>query len=371
MNGEQWAECISSGNVPLSKNPEITAAVGKVARLVASMSIRMMQNTDKGDERVYNGLSRLVDIAPNDKMGRSAFYEYIVREMLLKGNVFVLPKTEGGLIMSLEIMPGAQALPDGFGGYYVEWRGEIYDPSEVLHFAYNPDTNEPWKGRGLQANLKGLAENLSQAAATERGFLKSKWKPSVVVKVDALVDEFSTPQGRKKLLDDYVASSEAGEPWMIPAEAFDVEQIRPLSLNDIALPETVTLNKTTVASVVDVPKFVLGVGEYKADEWRNFVSTQIHYIGNVVTEELTKKLLISPELYYEFNPRSLMNYNLSELVDMATTLYVRGMSPANEGRDWLGLPPLEGLDDLVILENYIPLDKIALQKKLKEDSNAD
>lgn len=371
MNGEQWAECINGGNVPLSKNPEITAAVGKVARLVASMSIRLMANTDNGDERVYNGLSRLVDINPSDKMGRSTFYEHIITESMIYGNCFALPRTSDGLIQSLEFMDGAQPVSDGMGGYYVTWNGEVYDPSDVLHFAYNPDRHEPWRGRGLQVQLRGLVDNLSQAAATEKGFLKSKWKPSVVVKVDALVDEFSTPQGRKKLLDDYVATSEAGEPWMIPAEAFDVEQIRPLSLNDIALPETVRLNKTTVASLVDVPRFVLGVGDYKADEWRMFVNTQIRYLGGMVTQELTKKLLISPDMYYEFNPRSLMNYDLSELVDMATTLYVRGMSPANEGRDWLGLPPLEGLDDLVILENYIPLDKIALQKKLKEDSNAD
>lgn len=52
---------------------------------------------------------------------------------------------------------------------------------------------------------------------------------------------------------------------------------------------------------------------------------------------------------------------------MYSGLYARGIVTGNEVRDKLSMGPMENLDGLVILENYIPVDKIGDQLKLKQE----
>lgn len=357
-----------SGYTSLSHNPEIITGVGKIAKLIGSMTIHLMQNTEDGDVRVKNELSRKIDINPYSRMTRSLFIQWIVMTMFLygDGNAVVYPETKRGLLRDLKPIPASMVayVPDGMWDYKVEINGASYDPDRVLHFVLNPGNYYPWKGEGLHVALNDVANNLKQASATEKGFMQSKWKPSIVVKVDALTEEFSSPEGRSQLLKDYIDTTAVGEPWMIPAEQFEIEQIKPLSLSDLALADMVELDKKTVASILGVPPFVLGVGEFKRDEWNNFISSTVMPIAQAIEQELTKKLLYSPELYFHFNPRSLYNYELKDLAAIADDQYIRGIMTGNEVRNWIGLSPTEGLNDLVILENYIPLGMIGDQSKL-------
>lgn len=356
-----------SGYTKLSQNPEIMAAVNKISNLISSMTIHLMSNTDKGDVRIRNELSKKVDIYPNRYMTRKTFISVIVRTLLLEGdgNALVRPTYKDGYLDNLvPVAPVQQSfVPDG-DGYYVSINGIAFEPDALIHFVINPDPDYPWKGVGYRVTLKEVADNLRQAAATKKGFMESKWKPSMVVKVDGMVDEFASKEGRAKLLDSYISSSEAGEPWMIPAEQFEVIEVRPLSLNDIAIADSVKLDKRTVAAILDVPPFVVGEGTFNEEEWNNFISTRIRPLCNVLEQEFTKKLLISPDWYFRMNIRSLYSYDIEKLSRVGDDNYTRGIMTGNEVRDWLSLSPREGLDELIILENYIPRGMIGDQTKL-------
>lgn len=358
------------GYTSLAHNPEIAAGVDTIARLIGSMTIHLMENREDGDIRIKNELSRKIDINPNSYMTRESFIHWIIRTMFLEGNgnAVVYPDTRAGIVRDLRPIPPAFTafIPDGWG-YKVVINGQEYDPDRILHFTLNPDDLYSWKGKGYRVSLAEVANNLKQASATQKGFLASKWKPSIIVKVDALVDDFATPDGRKKLLESYAMSGEAGEPWLIPAEQFSVEQVKPLTLSDLALDAMVTLDKRTVAAVLGIPPFVLGVGSFNRDEWNNFINTTIMPIARGIEQEMTKKLLISPNWFFRFNSRSLYNYDLKELAAVADDQYVRGIMTGNEVRDWIGLSPMDGLNDLVILENYIPRGMIGDQNKLMQN----
>lgn len=356
------------GYANLADNPEIITAVNKIAKLIGSMTIHLMQNTDDGDVRIRNELSRKIDINPNENMTRSLFVQWIVSTLYLygAGNAVVWPQFRRGYLRDLKPVPPAMVsfIPDGIWDYRVQINGKEYDPDEILHFVLNPGNYYPWRGQGLQVALKDVANNLKQAAATEKGFMQSKWKPSIIVKVDALTEEFSSPEGRSRLLHDYIDTAEAGEPWMIPAEQFSIEQIKPLSLSDLALADMVQLDKKTVASILGVPPFVLGVGDFHREEWNNFISSTIMPLAKMIEQELTKKLLYSPDFYFRFNSRSLYNYELRDLAAIADDQYIRGIMTRDEVRDWIGLPPASEKDELIILENFIPVGMIGDQKKL-------
>ena len=366
-----FSDLSCKGYTSLAQSPEVVTAVNTIARLVGSMTVYLMKNLpDGGDVRVLNATSRLVDIEPNRWMNRSNFIQWIVRTLYLegRGNAVVWPRTENGSLRELTPVPPQYAafIPVGiWDGYRIAVNGAEFEPESLLHFVLNPGSYYPWLGDGYTLSLTDVANTLKQAATTEKGFMSSKWKPSLIVKVDALAAEFSTKAGRQKLLEDYVEGAEAGQPWLIPAESFDVKDVKPLSLSDLALADFVELDKKTVAKILGVPAFVLGVGEFHRDEWNSFVSTTVMPLCQIIEQELTRKLLPDPDLHFKFNARSLYNYDLKDLAGVADDQYVRGIMTGNEVRDWLGLDPIDGLDELIILENYIPRGMIADQSKLQ------
>ncbi len=359
----------TTGYVSLDKNPEIMTACKKIAELMGSMTIHLMANTKNGDVRIINELSRKIDINPIQTMTRSHWMQAIVMNLLLygKGNSIVVPHTYDGIIKSLEPISARrisfEAKGNSYRDYYVLIDGRAKRPDDLLHFVYNVDDIYLWKGKGINVIIKDIANNLKQARETEKGFMESKWKPSLIVKVDALVDEFSTKEGREKILESYVKSSEVGQPWLVPAEQFQVEQVKPLSLNDLAINSTVELDKKTVAAILGVPAFLLGVGNFNRDEWNNFIQNTIGPIAKGIEQELTKKLILSPQMYLRFNILSLYDWNVDSIVKLAE-LTDKGILTRNEIRDRLGYEQVEGLSEFTMLENYLPIDQIDKQKKV-------
>lgn len=366
-------EC--AGYTSLDQDPTILTACHVIATLVGLVSWHIMENTESGDRRIVNELSRKIDIDPNSYVTRADFYESIAMNMLLygDGNAVVRPHTENGYLRDLEVVPMDRVsfMPDnvlGYG-YWIFIDGIRYDPRDLLHFRLHPDKNYPWKGNGIRVAIKDIAGNLKQAAHTEKAFMSSEYKPPLIVKVQAMGEEFQTPQGRKNIAQDYLKTSGSGEPWIIPAGEMDVTSVKPLTLADLAISDTVKLNKETAAAIVGVPSFLVGVGDFKKDEFNNFIQTTVRAIVNKIQQTMTKGVLLSPNWYIKGNVWALLDWDLQQITSVFTAMGDRGWVSGNEARDRINLEPREGLDELKVLENYIPASMSGNQSKLTGGNN--
>jgi len=371
---------LPDGYTPLSRNEVVLRCVHKIADMVSDMTIMLMRNGEYGDERVRNELSKKIDIYPNRLMTRKNFIYRLVADMLTYGNAYAHPTyivTDSGVLLdNIELIPACAATADDVGrdgDYLIRYGGRVFEPDEILHFVLVPDELKPFRGVGFTAQVYDAVKNIVQAGATKRGFLRSKWKPSVVISINADTEELRDPEMRRKILGSYTDETERGEPWLIPAGELDIKTIQPLTLQDLAIQDSITLDTRTVAAAFGIPPFLLGIGDFNKDAYNNFVATTIMSVAQVIQQELTKKLLYSPELYFKFNPKSLMQYSLSEKSTYVMNMVNSGMLSRNEGRGEFDYSPvdIEGMNDYALLENYIKVGDIDKQKKLIQNEGED
>lgn len=348
----------------LSDAPEVVAAIRIIADLISSAPIHLMENTEHGDTRVRDALARKIDVDPWSLGTRQTWVQWIVATELAEGESVVIPQTSGTMISDLIPAPNATLVrPVGSTSYTAHYNGHSLDAADILHFRLHPDPLNPWRGIGPQVQLQQVVDSIVQTAETKTAYMSSEYKPPIVIAVNSdspLSDETT----RTKFIEKYLKRSSKSEPLIVPADLMNISQVKPLSLTDLAIKDGVELDRKTVASIFGIPGFLLGVGSFNKDEYNTFISRTIVPICRGIEQELTKKLLYSETRYFRFNTRRLYSYSLQELSQIALQMRNAGLMTGNEGRNWLDLPPKDGLNDLVMLENYLPADRLGDQKKL-------
>ena len=366
---DAWTVLCQDGYKPLAECSEVKMCINAYARAVATMTIHLMQNVRNGDVRIRNELSRKVDITPAPNIGRTNLMYMVVRQMMETGNMILFPEYRNGYLEWLRPLPPSQRqLVEDGDSYCVQYNGRRLYPDEVVNFTYNPDPERPWLGLGVTVDVGDMVKALRKANGTRQSLLESP-APSIIVKVTDLAEDFKRPDAQDKMADKYLQNAKDGKPWFIPGEALDVTTVQPLSLNDLAIKDNLELDKRAVAAMLGIPAYMVGVGAYNEKENNNFVATKLPFITQIIEQELTGKLIISHDMHFRMNKRSLMSYALADLTTMGKEMTDRMALRRNEWRELMGFPPDDEMDELLALENYIPADRLGDQKKLKGGAN--
>lgn len=375
LNGDDAKDLLCpDGYKPLSQNEEIRRCVFKIADTVSNMTIMLMENGEFGDNRIKNELSRKLDICPNSYTTRKHFVHSIVTDMCIYGNAVVLPTYQDGYLYSLDLLDASschyRATPSG---YDILFKGKVLNSSDVLHFVLNPKDTKRFEGDGFTNMLIDTISTLVQANTTKKAFLKSKWKPSLVITLDTDAEELMDAEKRSKILGSYTKTTEIGEPWLIPAGEIDVKTITPMTLQDLAISDSINLDLKAIACCFGVPSFMVGIGEFDKSEYNNFIATTVHSIAEIIGQELTRQLIISPNWYIKFNEHSLLQYDLQEKVTYIKEMLSGGVISRNEARNEINKSPvdIQAMNDYNVLENYIPVDRLGDQNKLSGGDNDD
>ena len=356
-----------SGYHRMCDAPEVASAIWIIAELISSMPIHLLEKQKVGDKRVRDALARKIDVDPWNLSTRRDWVHWIVQTMLTEGEAVVIPRTAGTLIEDLIPAPDASLYrPTNSHTYFARYKGHEFDAGDILHFKLRPDPAQPWRGIGPQAQLNQVVQSIIQTAETKTAYMSSEYKPPIVIAVNS-DSPLSDEKERTKFINKYLKRSDKSAPLIVPADLMRISQVKPLSLTDLAIKDGVELDKKTVAAILDIPVFLLGVGSFNKDEYNTWISRRLMCICRAIEQELTKKLLFSEDRYFRFNARSLYSYSLQELSQIALNMRNAGLMTGNEGRNWLDLPPIDGLDKLVMLENYIPADRLGDQKKLNDN----
>jgi HK97 family phage portal protein len=341
----------------IENSPELFSAINVYGEIVSSLPIHLMQATPGRNVRVDNGLAKVLDIYPNPRQTRADFMYELVYTMLFHGFCIVKPTWKENpnnsdswdwLDTVSVINPSRTSIQRD-----LDYRVTIYvDGKPVSNNEYLIFTATNFFG--WKSLLKDTAATLYQTLQTHKSMLEFPFPP-VIVRVPDYNKLLKSVDGKQKFEEMYLSGWKRGAPLLIPSEVVDVQTIKPTSINDLGLKDSVTIDRQTISGLTGVPDFLLsGAGDFSVLRFNNFVETCIQHVCTVISQEFTRGLIETRSYFFSFNITKLYNYTLQEKVQVIRLMANVGAITPNEIRGAFGYEFLPDpiYDKPIMLENY-------------------
>lgn len=345
----------------------VSACRQKIAGSISTLRLDILRITDDTEVKLpRDALWYLLNEQPHSQFTATSHWDNKVSEQLLRGDGFTwIRRRPNGAIAELFPLPWGAVqpwrMPDGSVRYYItlpEWNITTWlDPSEILHF--------PGHGfdgvRSMSVIAYGAQNAIGNALAMDDysgKFFANGAHPSIILATDKAMTEAQKNDLRAAFVSKYSGTANAHKLPLVLTEGLKASEIS-LSAEDAQLIEARKFQVVDIARAFGVPPHMIGetsgasaVGAGYEEQGRNFVTHTLRLHVKRIEQELNRKLFPRDTGKFvrfdlsdltEGDSKAQAEYNRAALGGPGTG---RGWLTVNEVRKGLGLPPVEGGNEI-------------------------
>jgi len=330
----------------------ITLVSGDLARLPASVQ----SNTPAGWDTVESRIGELLTRQPNQYQSGFEWLRGMIRDLMLWGNAgSLIRRTRGGEVLELvPLMPESFSLqyrPEAEVHYEHADLGRI-ECDDIIHFRLAGDSIL-W---GDSPIVRGRAtlDLLAEQEECGRQLFKTGGIGKVGLSTDEQIGEESVRRLQQAFRESHAAVGSLASP-IIMQGGMKAETVGN-SLREAEWNEARNWSVRQVGMLFGVPPQLLYSGDFGTHEntyeqLRCYVDGCLSHYAAIVSGEIERKLLAPGERYH-FDMRHLLKGSTDQVIGSLRQAIDAGVMTQNEAREMLGLPQIEGGDELVFSKNY-------------------
>lgn len=352
----------------------VYSAVELISNSIALLPIQVKFKDDKGEPQV-NSDHELNLAFNNNDMSKYMIIKMMVVDMLLFGNGYALIERSGGHVTGIRYLESndVQVQWDKYKKklYYTcnTVPGKIIQPENILHIYKN--SRDGHTGIGV---LKYAARTIDLANYTENSSLDYFAKGLNVTGIVHAKQPMNKIQAQQALnsIEGNVNADKAYYKFL----PFDID-FQPLTQNakDAQMIETRLFNVSEIARFFNISPVLLqdlSKSSYSTVEAANLqflTQTLLPYIS-IIEAEFNRKLVGEENIFIDLDEREFLRTDSQSTANYLSTLKNNGIITTNECREMLGLPRIEGGDEIFVPFTDINQNKLSnSDTKEKEEEN--
>lgn len=329
------------------KNSDIFSAIRKISGDIASNEIIYDDDSQQG-----NRLTNLLNKAPNKDQNSWAFWFSEMCSCLLNGNSYArIIRNNSGQVTELVIMPNNETTvtqDETTGKLTYHFKNEKLSSNDVLHFKVF--TQDGFTGISPIYALRDQIDIQHSKDDTVTNYFKHGYIGKSILTV--LGSDLGA-KSKQSIRDKFLRANNNDSGVIVLDENTKYQNL-PVDKSVVEVANAIDWTTRQVASAFGLPVEVLGVeNEHSSNEQSmlSYLQSTLTYYFRCITSELDAKLATG-NYHFNFDTSKLFTADTTVMFKMYESAIKNNLLTPNEARNKLGLPPIEGGDQLQGSQKY-------------------